>query len=82
MRPAIPDNPKRFGYGPNDTVVVSQCIGCRHKRPNGAFCDAFPDGPGIPDAILRNRHDHHEPFPGDHGVRFEPVESNPKGGEP
>jgi hypothetical protein len=36
------------------------------------FCEAFPDGKGIPDAIRSCEHDHHEPFPGDHGVRFTP----------
>lgn len=32
-------------------------------------CAAFPDG--IPDAIYLEGFDHREPFPGDHGIRFD-----------
>jgi hypothetical protein len=34
-------------------------------------CKAFPKG--IPKAIAEGRHDHREPYAGDHGVRFTPV---------
>lgn len=53
-----------------------QCLDCRHlhKPPaEGGFrytCDAFPDA--IPREILVAEHDHNKPFPGDHGIRFEP----------
>jgi hypothetical protein len=33
------------------------------------YCEAFPDG--IPEAIEEGRFDHINPFPGDHGIRFE-----------
>lgn len=32
-------------------------------------CEAFPKG--IPDAIAYNEFDHHDPFPGDHGMRYQ-----------
>jgi hypothetical protein len=35
-------------------------------------CDAFPDG--IPDDIADGRFDHIFPHPGDHGIRFEPID--------
>lgn len=61
-----------------DPIVVPQCCRCRHfdtSDPSGpARCKAFPDGDGIPAEIFLNKVDHHDPFPGDHGVRFEPAE--------
>lgn len=58
------------------TLPLVQCAYCRHFRREdrtGNFCTAFPDPPGIPQAIIRNEHDHREPYPGDHGVRFAPL---------
>ncbi len=55
------------------TVV---CVICKHMRTvvkNGKMtCDAFPDG--IPDEILTAKVDHYKPYPGDHGIQFEPRE--------
>ena len=48
----------------------TQCRDCKHRIPPDA-CAAFPDG--IPEKILTGKHDHRRPFPGDGGVRFEPV---------
>jgi hypothetical protein len=66
------DQPNRFVWGPGE-VTISQCVRCVHKHAGAGTCAAFPDG--IPDAILTNAHDHREPYAGDHGITFEPVEA-------
>lgn len=43
------------------------CMGCARLR-EWPFCEAFPDG--IPAEIGSWMHDHHYPFPGDHGLTF------------
>jgi hypothetical protein len=60
---------EKLGWGPGD-FFISQCAHCKHKSEDGEACAAFPEG--IPDEILLNQHDHRDPFPGDHGIRFEP----------
>ncbi len=50
---------------------VPQCVYCRHFVPKRFTCPAFPDQ-AIPIEIVTGKHDHHEPFPGDHGIQFEP----------
>lgn len=52
------------------------CVDCKRLRPAkfkqwGLFCDAFPDGAGVPEAIKTSRADHRQPYPGDHGLQFE-----------
>ena len=56
------------------TMYDSQCYHCANAvYENGRYvgeCKAFPDG--IPSDIVRNQHDHRRPYPGDHGIRWEP----------
>jgi len=47
-----------------------QCPSCKHYL-GLSECEAFPDG--IPEQIITGEHDHTEPYPGDSGIRFEPV---------
>ncbi len=53
-------------------LIVSQCVWCAHRGADGASCQAFPEG--IPSQILLNEHDHTQPFEGDKGTCYEPVE--------
>jgi hypothetical protein len=62
-------------------ILDCQCDHCRHHiRSDGKLslrCAAFPDG--IPpqmmtyNARLKLPHDHRQPYPGDNGIRFEPL---------
>ncbi len=56
-------------------MMLPQCLKCRHLLPRESgelmHCSAFPEE--IPVAILKNLHNHCEPYPGDSGIRFEPV---------
>jgi hypothetical protein len=51
--------------------IQPQCVACSHlnRTAESTTCSAFPEG--IPQDILTNSHDHHAPYPGDNGVRFE-----------
>ena len=60
-------------------TIRSQCLVCNHFNKNKSWsplflCSAF-DG-GIPIEILKNEHDHTEPYRGDNGIRFEPIETD------
>ncbi len=66
---------------PDDIVVVdgeeeelyseSTCFLCRNYLREHT-CAAFPDG--IPQEILDGVNDHHDAYPGDHGIQFEPMD--------
>jgi hypothetical protein len=67
------------------TYDMPLCMTCRHFRgdlgplddegePTGPpNCAAFPDAPGIPLAIWTSEKDHRQPYPGDNGIRYEPM---------
>jgi hypothetical protein len=66
-------------------IVAAYCLNCLHLRDQRVdlesdvvitdsdveTCDAFPDG--IPELILGGTENHSRPYPGDRGIRFEPV---------
>ena len=59
------------------TLYPPQCLTCLHFRSplDGApehTCAAFPDG--IPAAIWADDADHRLPYPGDLGMRWEPMD--------
>lgn len=71
--PYKPYSARRFYDDPGWELII--CTNCkyRHRCDESTdyhlTCDAFPEG--IPKGlILRNEHD--TPYPGDHGIRFEP----------
>jgi hypothetical protein len=49
--------------------IVGICHLCMN-RTEVHTCQAFPDG--IPTKILTGEHDHHTPYPGDHGIQYKP----------
>lgn len=57
------------------TFAVPPCFHCLHyhgyqEQDRWYRCAAFPDG--IPHPIVFARKLHFEPYPGDHGIQFEP----------
>ena len=64
--------PLVIDQGHEESLGGSVCIRCRHWRLlEGRTCDAFPDG--IPPEIWIGENEHRNPYPGDHGIRFEAV---------
>lgn len=58
-----------------DSFMRSRCLKCKHYHFGGYFsCEAFPVSRGIPPEIWDGEYDHTKPYPGDNGVRFEPVQ--------
>src|SRR6266508_464423 len=63
------------GPGSDLPVYSPVCMYCVHLHlDEGRTCDAFPEQDSIPLAIWLGENDHRQPFPGDHGIRFEPVQ--------
>jgi hypothetical protein len=55
-----------------DVWLSPVCVHCKHHAyKQGRTCPAFPDG--IPAEIWRGDNPHTSPYPGDNGIRFEPV---------
>jgi hypothetical protein len=57
-----------------NTALPPICLDCRHwnqRDEDGFTCAAFPQG--IPMPIVNSVFDHHQPYPGDHGIQFAPV---------
>ena len=52
-------------------MMSDQCIRCIHYT-GSKQCDAF--AAEIPDPIWIGEHDHREPYPGDNGIQFEPLD--------
>ena len=53
---------------------IPLCFGCVHFHGVNKYpfsCEVFDE---IPQAILNSEHDHREPYPGDNGIRFEPIQ--------
>lgn len=56
------------------TYILPICAQCKHFRSGVTdrnACDAFPEG--IPAPIIKSQVDHRKPYPGDHGIQFEPA---------
>ena len=56
-----------------------QCIGCKHYTMMST-CEAFPDK--IPYEIISGHFIHTEPYPGDHGIMYDPIDADEEPEEP
>ena len=55
----------------------SICSYCKHFRPSdGRTCAAFPAEDSIPLAIWQGEYDHRQPYLGDNGIQFTPVNAH------
>ena len=52
-------------------IGMSACVDCKNYRDK-LKCLAFSDR--IPKEMLIGRNDHTEPYEGDNGIQFEPIE--------
>ena len=54
-----------------------KCLDCKNFINDKKFtCNAFPDG--IPDEIITGEVSHTKPYKGDHGIQFEPIDTESK----
>lgn len=61
-----------------DSHIVSvspMCVYCQHQG-DGRTCAAFPAEDSIPLAIWQGEYDHRQPYAGDHGISFAPVNAH------
>lgn len=63
--------PIRF-YTAMDSIYIA-CNYCKHRYADGISCKAFPKR--IPKELML-RGEHTTPYPGDNGIRFEPIEKD------
>jgi len=69
--------PERFVSGAGEVELIEPpCANCVHRQ-SLLTCAAFPQR--IPIIILIGENNHREPFPGDHGIQFEPLPRQPTG---
>ena len=53
------------------TPIAPQCNSCKNVI-TWKNCKAFPQG--IPEELLEGKWDHTEPYPGDNGILYDPVD--------
>lgn len=64
-----------FDGGYESVDYPPTCVRCRHWSPGDALrCAAFPKS-DIPLEIWVGKNPHNDPYPGDRGIRFEPIDS-------
>lgn len=62
-------------------TIIPICLKCARLSLVGSMrCTAFPRG--IPDPILLMDHDHREPYPGDQGLTYLPMNAEAAKVEP
>ena len=62
----------------DDSCPTWWCVHCKHfNREVPMLCAAFPVAPGIPKQFMPpgSIQKHDKPYPGDHGIQFEPKET-------